>query len=128
MVVTDGAAPAAAWPGALVLTAAEDAAPKLNVCVTGAGGYIASWIVARLLAGGHTGAGGCHAAGFNHAAARRPAARDANRLPCSMRTRPPQLQLNTAAPYLPSARRRAQPQQGRVSVGAARRGGAPHFL
>jgi hypothetical protein len=38
------------------LTAAEQAAPKARVCVTGAGGYVASHVVQRLLAAGHTGA------------------------------------------------------------------------
>lgn len=38
-----------------VLTAAELAAPKSTVCVTGAAGYVASAVVQRLLASGHTG-------------------------------------------------------------------------
>jgi hypothetical protein len=39
------------------LTAAERAAPQSRVCVTGAGGYVASHVVQRLLAAGHTGEG-----------------------------------------------------------------------
>jgi NAD(P)-dependent dehydrogenase (short-subunit alcohol dehydrogenase family) len=39
------------------LSPEELAAPKSKVCVTGAAGYIASYIVQRLLAAGHTGAG-----------------------------------------------------------------------
>jgi nucleoside-diphosphate-sugar epimerase len=35
------------------LAPAERAAPKSRVCVTGAGGYVASHIVQRLLAAGH---------------------------------------------------------------------------
>lgn len=38
------------------LSAEELAAPKEAVCVTGASGYIASFVVQRLLAAGHTGA------------------------------------------------------------------------
>lgn len=35
------------------LTAAERAAPRAKVCVTGAAGYISSTVVCRLLAAGH---------------------------------------------------------------------------
>lgn len=40
------------------LTPAEEAALKSTVCVTGAGGYVASAVVQRLLAAGHTGSWG----------------------------------------------------------------------
>jgi nucleoside-diphosphate-sugar epimerase len=36
------------------MTKEEMGAPKQTVCVTGAAGYLASWVVARLLAAGHT--------------------------------------------------------------------------
>jgi hypothetical protein len=57
------ASAAAATPSASMvalkvpLSPEELAAPKSKVCVTGAAGYIASYIVQRLLAAGHTGEG-----------------------------------------------------------------------
>lgn len=36
------------------LTAAEKSAQQQRICVTGATGYLAGWIVKRLLAAGHT--------------------------------------------------------------------------
>jgi hypothetical protein len=42
----------------LPLRPEEKAAPPMKVCVTGATGYVAGHIVARLLAAGHTVRGG----------------------------------------------------------------------